>query len=86
MYKKEIKEKLDKCLEKLNRRNPELIKALDKKIEEILLNPYHYKPLRWPMQNQRRVHIGRYVLVFEINEADETVVFFRFEHHDKAYL
>ena len=86
MYKKVIKEKLDRYLNKLEKRNPELIKELDNKIDEILLNHYHYKPLRWPMQNQRRVHIGRYVLVFQINEADETVEFLRFKHHDEAYL
>ena len=86
MYKKEIKEKLDRELQKLEKRNPELIKALDRKIEEILANPYHYKPLKWPMQNKRRVHLGKYVLVFQINEAEETVEFLRFKHHDEAYL
>jgi hypothetical protein len=44
MYAKDIKEKLDRELQKLEKRNPELIRALDKKIEEILANPHRYKP------------------------------------------
>jgi YafQ family addiction module toxin component len=86
MYRKKIKEKLDRKLQKLERRNPELVRALDNKVEEILANPYHYKPLRKPLQNQRRVHIGKYVLVFEINEAEKIVEFLRFRHHDEAYI
>ena len=86
MYRKKIKEKLDRELQKLERRNPELVRALDNKIEEILANPYHYKPLRKPLQNLRRVHIGKYVLVFEINEEEQTVEFLRFRHHDEAYV
>jgi YafQ family addiction module toxin component len=86
MYEKEIKEKLDKALEKLEKRDPELVRALDKKIEEILANPYHYKPLRKPLQNQRRVHVGKYVLVFQINEVEKKVEFLRFRHHDEAYV
>lgn len=86
MYAKDIEEKLDKALERLRRRDPELFRALDKKIEEILANPYHYKPLKKPMQNCRRVHIGKFVLVFQVNEAEKVVEFLRFRHHDDAYL
>lgn len=85
MYQKKIKEKLDEHLRKLVERDPGLVCALDKKIEEILLDPHRYKPLRWPMQNNRRVHIGSYVLVFHINEAEKAVEFLRFRHHDDAY-
>jgi len=86
MYKKDIQKKLDKKLQKLEKRNPELFKALNSKIEEILSNPSHYKPLKWPLQNQRRAHIGKHVLIFQINEAEQAVEFLNFEHHDEAYL
>ncbi len=63
----------------------ELQKRLTTKIEEIVENPYHYKPLRNVLKNKRRVHIGSFVLIFEILEEDKNVVFNTFKHHDDAY-
>ncbi len=63
----------------------ELQKRLTTKIEEIVENPYHYKPLRNVLKNKRRVHIGSFVLIFEILEEDKIVVFNTFKHHDDAY-
>lgn len=63
----------------------ELQKRLTTKIEEIAENPYHYKPLRNVLKNKRRVHIGSFVLIFEILEEDKIVVFNTFKHHDDAY-
>lgn len=85
MYRKLIEKKLERKLDRLWKRDPELFRAVDAKMDEILLNPSHYKPLRWPMQNLRRVHIGSQVLVFCINEEEKTVEFFSFKHHDEAY-
>ncbi len=65
--------------------NYEVQKRLINKIEEILKNPYHYKPLRNILKNQRRTHIGSYVLIFEIVEEKKIVVFHAFKHHDVAY-
>ena len=57
-----------------------------KKIEEIILNPQHYKPLRHDLKNTRRVHLfGPYVLVFRIEEKEQAVKFLDLDHHDKIY-
>ncbi|UCD03633.1 MAG: type II toxin-antitoxin system RelE/ParE family toxin [Candidatus Woesearchaeota archaeon] len=85
-YDFEISEKLDKTLMKISKKDRSLIKAIKKKIDEICLHPKHYKPLRKPMQNLRSVHIGHFVLVYEINEKRKVVRFLAFKHHDKAYL
>ncbi len=63
----------------------ELQKRLRKKIEEILKNPHHYKPLRNILKNTRRVHIGSFVLIFEIDEERKMVIFRTFRHHDEVY-
>ncbi|MBF0377967.1 MAG: type II toxin-antitoxin system RelE/ParE family toxin [Desulfamplus sp.] len=63
----------------------ELQKRLTKKIDEIAENPHHYKPLRNILKNKRRVHIGSFVLIFEILEEEKIVVFHTFKHHDEAY-
>ena len=68
------------------RKNPVLRNALEKKMNEILENPHHYKPLRYDLAGERRVHILKsFVLKFEINENIKTVCFIFFGHHDEAY-
>lgn len=55
-----------------------------KKIEEIVIDPEHYKPLRYDMKNIRRVHIAKsFVLTFKIEGG--AVRFLDLEHHDKVY-
>jgi len=50
-----------------------------------LENPYHYKPLRGDMKGSRRVHIGHFVLIYEILEEEKKVRFLDFDHHDNVY-
>jgi mRNA-degrading endonuclease RelE of RelBE toxin-antitoxin system len=71
---------------KISKKDRGLIKAIKKKIDEICLHPKHCKPLGKPMQHLRSVHIGHFVLVYEINEERKIVQFLAFQHHDKAYL
>lgn len=73
-------------IKKACRKNSLLEIALNKKINEILENPYHYKPLKHDLAGERRVHIMKsFVLIFEIDEAKKTVNFLAFSHHDDAY-
>lgn len=78
----------DGCKDEISRhckKNPVLKGAISKKINEILDFPYHYKPLKYDLAGERRVHIGSFVLKFEINETSKTVKFLFFGHHDEAY-
>ena len=50
-YSLEIAEELNKVFNKLAKKDKVTFKAIHKKVNEILENPYHYKPLRAPMQN-----------------------------------
>jgi YafQ family addiction module toxin component len=86
MYLPEIKNELKRKLKKLEKRNHLLVRQIYAKADEIAKNPHHYKPLRAPMQNKRRAHIGHFVLVFEIIETEKVVLFLEFEHHDNAYI
>ena len=56
---------------------------MTKKVEAILENPEHYKPLRGELKCKRRAHVGPYVILCEIVGND--IVLLRFEHHDKVY-
>lgn len=86
-YTLEVGEELDKVFQKLAKKDKRTFEALSKKINEIVENPYHYKPLKAPMQNKRRVHIsGCFVVIFKIDEEKKTVRLLEFDHHDKAYI
>jgi len=78
---------LPKCLEeirKLSRKNPVLESALKKKIDQILENPLHFKPLRYDLAGERRVHIMKsFVLKYGIEGNTVRIIFFG--HHDDAY-
>lgn len=68
------------------KKNRKLYEISMKKIEEIVLNPQHYKPLRYDLKNIRRVHLfGPFVLVFKIEEKENAVKFLDLDHHDKIY-
>ena len=85
-YSLEIAENLNKIFGKIAKKDRTTFQAINNKINEILENPNHYKPLRAPMQNKRRVHIaGSFVLIFKIDEQRKLVQLLEFEHHDKAY-
>lgn len=86
MYSFEIREHLDRVFGRMSRKNPEQLKIIYRKIEEILENPQHYKNLRKPLQHLKRVHVGKsFVLLFSVDENLKKVVFEELEHHDKIY-
>jgi len=87
MYSFEVKESLDKIFFKLAKRDKKMLKIIDSKIGEIVLNPNHYKNLRKPLQHLKRVHIGKsHVLCFSVDEIRKVVKFEDFDHHDRIYL
>jgi len=83
-FKAQLADSFKKDLRQI-KKNFDLIIRCNNKIKEILENPYHYKPLRNVLKNKRRVHIGSFVLIFEIKEEDNIIIFHSFGHHDEAY-
>ncbi|TFH43042.1 MAG: type II toxin-antitoxin system mRNA interferase toxin, RelE/StbE family [ANME-2 cluster archaeon] len=85
-YNYEISRQLERELDKLRRKNKKQFEIILKKMSEILENPQHYKPLQHDMKGLRRVHIDKsFVLVFEIVENENKVIFLDFDHHDNIY-
>lgn len=85
MYNLEIRDSVDKIFNKLAKKDRVSFEYISKKIAEIRENPYHFKPLKKPMQNFWRVHIGNYVLIYSINESTKTIIIERYRHHDEVY-
>jgi len=83
-YALEISEKLDRILKRL--KNRQQLVMIDKKTEQILKNPYHFKPLSGNQHGERRVHINtHFVLTYEIDEQRRVVRLLDFEHHERVF-
>tara|TARA_Y100000310_G_C20665189_1_gene807083 strand:+ start:744 stop:1010 length:267 start_codon:yes stop_codon:yes gene_type:complete len=78
-------EQLLKKFEKLAKKDKRQLGAVYKKIRRVLDDPYHFKPLRGDKKGSRRVHIGSFVLIYEIKENKNLVKFLDYDHHDKIY-
>ncbi len=85
MYSFEIKEQLEKSLRKLAQKDKKHYQSVVKKILQIAGNPEMGKPLRNVLKGRRRVHVGHFVLLYEVDEKNKRVIFLDFEHHDRAY-
>ncbi|MCL5238849.1 MAG: type II toxin-antitoxin system RelE/ParE family toxin [Candidatus Marsarchaeota archaeon] len=79
-------ESLEKKLGKLARKDHVIYSRLMKKIAEIAESPDAYKPLRNVLKGNYRVHVGHFVLIFEIDDRQHLIKLKDFEHHDKVYF
>ena len=85
-YKARYTKEIEKTFFKLKKKNISELRNINKKINQILKNPHHYKPLRKNLYGLYRVHINKsFVLTFEIDETSKRVTFIDYDHHDKIY-
>jgi mRNA interferase RelE/StbE/toxin YoeB len=81
MYEIYLESKVEKIFSKLDNRQMNII---TKKLEQISINPEHFKPLRGDMHGIRRVRIDKsFVLLFEIEGNIIRVI--DYSHHDEVY-
>ena len=86
MYKDLYSEEIVKKLSKLKKKDPAEYSQVRKKMDSILEYPEHnYKFLTHDMKGLNRVHIGHFVLVFNIDHQNKTVSFEDYDHHDVIY-
>jgi YafQ family addiction module toxin component len=86
LYSLELEEEVSKVFKKLAKKDKKQLETINKKIEQILINPLQFKPLKHPLEGLRRVHIGSFVLIYEVLEDTETIRVLKYKHHDEAYL
>lgn len=84
-YSIDVREKLADKLRKLKKSDPVTHNRVLKKVTEIATNPSLGKPLEHQHTQIRRVHVGHFVLTYEVDDAREVITLVDFEHHDKAY-
>ena len=86
MYSLEIEADVYKAFKKLAKKDKKQLEAINKKIDQILTDPLQFKPLKHPLEGLRRVHIGSFVLIYEVLENPKTVKVLKYKHHDEAYF
>jgi YafQ family addiction module toxin component len=80
----EYSNKFIKILEKLDGKDHVLALAVKKKIKQVVNSDIkHYKNLKGDMCDLRRVHVGHFVILFQVE--NDTVIFEDFCHHDEVY-
>ncbi|MBS3150800.1 addiction module toxin RelE [Candidatus Woesearchaeota archaeon] len=82
----EIHPDLDKILSKLSKKDKVQFETILKKIDDIINteNIDHYKNLKSPLQEYKRVHIhSSFVLLFKREE--DKIIFRYYDHHDNIY-
>jgi len=88
MRKYEIRHSLRKVLKKISKKDKPAFEQVIKKIEEIIScnDLGHYKNLKSPLQEFKRVHIKTsFVLVFKYLKSENKIIFYDFDHHDNIY-
>jgi mRNA-degrading endonuclease RelE of RelBE toxin-antitoxin system len=86
MHRFEIKPNLLRILKKLHKKDKLSYERVMKKIDEVVNSDIeHYKNLRYDMKDQKRVHIGHFVLVFSYDPAKDLISLEDYNHHDKIY-
>ena len=87
MYKYKTSKNLDRILLKLSKKDKKLYEQILQKIDEIINSSdiEHYKNLRYDMKDKKRVHIGHFVLVFNLKKQENIIYFIDFDHHNKVY-
>ena len=85
MYKLDVKPTADKAFKKLAKKDKKQLMRINAKLREILEDPYRFKPMRFPLDGCRRVQVGSFVILYEIDETKSTVTILDYEHHDNIY-
>jgi addiction module RelE/StbE family toxin len=84
-YRVVIHPDLASACRKIRTKDPIRYEQVKKKIRLLVENPESGKPLHPPLKGLWRVHIGHFVLVYEIDEKEHAIVLLKFVHHDEAY-
>ncbi|MCD6247811.1 MAG: type II toxin-antitoxin system mRNA interferase toxin, RelE/StbE family [Candidatus Diapherotrites archaeon] len=85
-YKLLVSAEVDKKFKKLGKKSKKRLQIINKKVQQILQNPYHFKPLKGDMKGARRVHIDKsFVLIYEVDEKKKVIKILDYDHHDRVY-
>ena len=74
-----------KELKKLYKKDKVRYEYVKKRLIVLAEKPENGKPLRNLLKGKWRVHIGSFVLMYTIDNKNNTISLLSFKHHDSAY-
>ena len=90
MFDFNLSDELKFKIKKIVKKDKKKVEIINKKIKQIIncdkdsIN--HYKNLKKPLNDFKRVHIDKhFVLTFKVNLEDNFILFVDFDHHDRIY-
>ena len=75
--------RVDKIFQHIAKTNISLHEQIERQLEKLICGPYLGKPLRHDLKHQRRLHVGSFVVIYEIMGNEIHVL--DFDHHDRIY-
>ena len=85
IYKIIAHSRVQKELQKLFEKDKVRYNHVKKRLEILSDNPQIGKPLRNILKGKWRIHIGSFVIIYEIDKENSSIILLDFEHHDNAY-
>ena len=82
-YEIEFSRTFEKEMKKLKKRDNVRFEQIEKKLDELIEHPEHFKPLGNVLAGLRRIHFGSFVLTYAIEK--EVIRIIALDHHDQAY-
>ena len=84
-YKIIVHPRVKKELQKLFKKDNVRYSHVKKRLEILSNNPEIGKPLRNILKGKWRIHIRSFVIIYEIDNENSSIILMDFEHHDQAY-
>jgi len=85
IYKIIAHSRVQKELQKLFEKDKVRYNHVKKRLKILSGNPQIGKPLRNILKGKWRIHIGSFVIIYEIDKENSSIILLDFEHHDNAY-
>jgi mRNA-degrading endonuclease RelE of RelBE toxin-antitoxin system len=85
-FSEELKDSMKQLFKRDKQRYEILLKKIDAIVSSDDLTIEHYKNLRAPLNDRKRVHIDKsFVLTFRYDRSKKFILFIEFAHHDDIY-
>ncbi|WP_457590415.1 type II toxin-antitoxin system RelE family toxin [Geoglobus sp.] len=79
------KEEFERQFRDLTKKDKPLAERLAKAILKLEENPYLGKPLSYDLSGLRSLRVGKYRIIYEINENEKKVILMAVSHRKKSY-
>ncbi len=79
------KEEFERQFRDLTKKDKPLAERLAKAILKLEENPYLGKPLSYDLSGLRSLRVGKYRIIYKINENEKKVILMAVSHRKKSY-